>query len=236
VAARTRWSTQVPYSGLSPSGTARLYRIAEWFQESAVIASTEGGYPPQRYEQMGASWFVKELEVVIDQPIRYGAQIAVETWVSDLRRFRSHREYRVLDPEGRVVARGCADWLFLSMDPASRRVKPILPDDEMKSVFPRIDERVIDDQLELAIPDAPPSIEVVRKVRPTELDQHEHVNHTAYVAWIEDLDLPIRRVHLCFEKDARPGDELCVRAWFEGGRGVAEIRRGSERILSAAIA
>jgi acyl-CoA thioesterase FadM len=233
---RSRWTTEVPYSGLSPQGTARLYRVAEWFQESAVDASRLGGYPPEKYEEMGASWFVQELEVVIDHPIRFGEQITVETWVSDLRRFRTHREYRAYDRNGRIVARGCADWLFLSYDHETRRVKPRVPDEAMKAAFPRLDERVMVDQLELVVPESPAGVEMLRRVRPTELDQHQHVNHTAYVAWIEDLDLPIRRVHIRFEKDARPGDELSVRGWFDRGAGSVEIRRGDERILSAAIA
>jgi acyl-CoA thioesterase FadM len=233
---RTRWTTEVGYSGLTPSGTTRLNRVAEWFQDAAARASDEGGYPPERYREMGASWFVHELEVVIDQPIGYGEKITVETWVSDLRRFRSHREYRTSDASGRVLARGRADWLFLKLDPISRRVRPRVPDEAMKTAFPRIDEVVIKEPFEVVVPETAPSLEMSRRVRPTELDLHEHVNHTAYVAWLEDLGIPLHRVHMRFEKDARPNDELSVRAWLEGGEGVVEVLREDERILSARIA
>ncbi len=233
---RTRWSTEVAYSGLTPEGTVRLYRVAEWLQEAAVHASRTGGYPPSKYEEMGASWFVQDLDVVMDRPIEYGERITVETWVSDLRRFRTHREYLVFDADERVVARGRADWLFLQQDPISRRVKPMIPDGAMKAAFPIVDDHAIHDHLDLALPDAPPRIEMPRHVRATELDRHAHVNHTAYVAWIEDLDLPVRRARLRFEKDARPGDELLVRAWFDGRSGTGEARRGDTRILTAAFA
>src|SRR5688572_30515842 len=100
---RTRWTTEIGYSGLTPPGETRLYRIAEYFQEAAVHSSTAGGYPPARYQEMGKSWFVHELEVMIDHPVGYGEKIAVETWISDVRRFRTHREYLVFDGAGRVV-------------------------------------------------------------------------------------------------------------------------------------
>jgi acyl-CoA thioesterase FadM len=233
--ARTRWSTEVGYSGLSPSGATRMHRVAEWFQDAAVHASREGGYPPSRYETMGRSWFVKELELIVDHPIEYGETITVETWISDVRRFRSHREYRVFDGGGRVVARGRVDWLFLEQDPATRKVRPAIPDEEMVTAFPVVDERAIEDPLQLIIPDAPPTLEMHRVVRPSEIDRHDHVNHTAYVRWIEDLALPIQRIQLRFEKDARPGDELSVRAWFDGDRGFVEARRADGRILLAAL-
>jgi acyl-CoA thioesterase FadM len=231
---RSRWSTEVAYSGLTPEGTVRLNRVAEWFQEAAVHASLTGGYPPSRYEEMGASWFVSELEVAVDRPIGYGEKIEVETWISDLRRFRTHREYRVFDARGEIVARGRADWLFLQQDPVTRKIRPRLPDEPLKAAFPIIADRAMTDELDLELPSSAPKLEVVRTVRPTELDRHEHVNHTAYVAWLEDLELRARRVHIRFEKDARPGDEIALRVWSDGSRGIVEARRADVRILVAA--
>jgi hypothetical protein len=44
------------------------------------------------------------------------------------------------------------------------------------------------------------------------------------------------RAHAHPLRDARPGDELSVRAWFDGDRGVVEARRDDTRILVAGVA
>ena len=141
----------------------------------------------------------------------------------------------MFDREEKVIARGRIDWIFLEQDPATQRVRPVAPDQELVDAFPIIDDRAIADELSSVVPDRPPSVEMTRMVRPTEIDRYQHVNHTEYVRWIDDLGLPVRHVHLRFEKGARSGDQVTLRAWYEEGRGVVEIRRGDARISVAGV-
>jgi acyl-CoA thioesterase FadM len=236
---RTSWTTRAPYTAIGLDGHVRIARVAEWFQEAAVHASTAAGYPPSRYDELSASWIVRELEVVIDRPIAYDEAVTIETWVSDLRRFRSHRDYRVLDASGSVVARGRADWLFV--EEKKGRVRPKVPDDEMVAAFPPIAEIAVGGEIPLDEPTGEPFVRMKREVRASEIDRHFHVNHTAYVAWLEDVSLPVRvapprHVRLLYERDARLGDELEVRLHptAAGGHGI-QVFRNTERILLAVV-
>lgn len=188
-AERSTWTTTVGLSSEGPSGHVQPQRILEWMQEAAAHASFLGGYPPARYLELGASWFIHEIQLAVDRPIRCRDELTVETWVSDLRRFRSRRQYR-LTVGGVIVARAEADWLLLERDPDTGKIRPRHPDEALKAAFPRVPETVLlpgeipdlDDE-----PERAPDLDVdVRHVHPTEIDRHGHVNNVVYLRWVED--------------------------------------------------
>jgi len=240
----TTWRTEVGLSAVGPDGAAWPQRLLEWMQEAAALASTRGGFPPDRYTQMGAAWFIREIHLAVERAPRFGEALEVETWVADLRRFRSRREYR-MTVDGELVARGEVDWLFLEQDPKTRKVRPKHPDETMRAAFPIHSERVIDGA---EVPSWPapeagtPLPPFTRRVKPTEIDRHGHVNHVHYLTWVEDHARtaipscpPLSFVRLFYDADAKEADqlELSVRAledgWFH------RIARGDTQVLRALV-
>ena len=235
------YETRVRMSELGPEGRVLPHRVLEWMQEAAAFASYEAGYPPSRYRRMGAAWFIREILLSIDAPVEYGEPIRVDTWVSDLRRFRSRREYRVL-AAGRPVAVGQADWFFLSFGDEGRVLRPLRPDEDMKAAFPRRAEHVV---VPGRVPGWPKLDErdagwcSERTVQPLEIDHNGHVNHVHYLAWLEDQALaqgaaPLSSVRLHYENDARVGDPVTVSGGRVSGGTYHEVHRGSDRLLRAA--
>ena len=238
------WRTEVGLSAVGPDGAAWPQRLLEWMQEAAARASTQGGFPPDRYAQMGAAWFIREIHLAIDRPPRFGEQIAVETWVSDLRRFRSRRQYRMTVGD-ELVARGEVDWLFLEQDPVTKKVRPKHPDEAMKAAFPRHPEKVIDPEEVPGwpAPDAGTRLEPFRRrVKPTEIDRHGHVNHVHYLTWVEDHARmaiedckSLKFVRLFYDADAQPGDALDLSVadipdgWYH------RVHRGETSVLRAVV-
>lgn len=227
VTTHTTWRTEVGLSAVGPEGEAWPQRMLEWMQEAAARASTAGGYPPDRYAQMGAAWFIREIHLAVDRAPRFGEALEVETWVADLRRFRSRREYR-MRVGGEVVARGEVDWLFLEQDPVTRKVRPKHPDEAMRAAFPIHAERVIrpEEVPSWPTPEHGTALEPGhRRVEPTEIDRHGHVNHVHYLTWVEDHARtsvpscgPLSFVRLFYDADAKGGDvlDLSVRALEDG--------------------
>jgi acyl-CoA thioesterase FadM len=151
VEAQAVWRSEVRLSELDAQGRLLPHRALEWMQEAAAFASTRAGYPPERYRELGAAWFIREVQLSMVGAARYGEAVEVTTWVSDLRRFRSRRE-SVIRAGGRVIARGQADWLFLEQDPTTQRVRPRHPDEAMLEAFPRVPELAIPVEAQLASP------------------------------------------------------------------------------------
>lgn len=246
---RTEWRTEVGLTSEGPNGLVQPQRILEWMQEAAANASTIGGYPAERYKAMGAAWFIRELEIAVDRPIRYGEKIAVETWISQIRRFRTDREYRIarlVDGGREIVARGRVDWTLLALDRATMKVRPLRFDEEMLASFPMAKERVFEpgDLLEWGEePAIPPDLAAdTRLARPSELDSNGHVNHVVYLTWLEDQvrlalgdALELERVRIQFIADVRRGDTVSTSGWKGSDRIQQRITRRGEPIARAVM-
>jgi acyl-CoA thioesterase FadM len=234
-----QWRGAVRLSELGPEGWVWPHRYLEWMQEAAALASTAAGYPPERYQAMGAAWIVREICLAVDGAPAFGDPLEVDTWVSDLRRFRSHRQYRIR-AAGRVVARAEVEWLFLSLDQATQKVRPRHPDDAQRAAFPLWPERVLGpDEVPVwpAEVDPQPGLRRERRVEPTEIDRHGHVNHVHYLAWLEDQAReagtpgPLTFARLRYEADARPLDLLVEHLSAVDGGGYHRIHRGPDLVL-----
>jgi acyl-CoA thioesterase FadM len=242
---RALWRTEAPLSAEGPNGLVQPQRILEWMQEAAAHASRVAGYPPERYKEMGAAWFIREVVLVVDGEIRYGEKIAIETWIADNRRFRTHRQYRVTG-DGKVVARGEVDWTLLERDPATGKVRPLRFDDGMKAAFPVVPERVIRAGEVPELGEDPerafdlPSDE--RKVRPTEIDHNGHVNHVYYLEWLEDHArlglgdaLELQALRIAYVNDVRRAEKVSISGWSENGVLRQRIDRGDLAIARAVM-
>jgi acyl-CoA thioester hydrolase len=156
----------------------------QWFQEAAFEASAAGGFGMKEYDEMGAVWVMRGVDVEFLGNAHYLEEIEISTWVSDLHRVRSHREYqarRVSDHA--LLARARADWVFLDATTlALQRIPP-----EMGVRFEPNGQPAL---VPIRWPDLTAGkslghFEAARRVQMYELDQMQHVNNSVYVNWIE---------------------------------------------------
>jgi acyl-CoA thioester hydrolase len=87
----------------------------------------------------GCTWVVRSHRIEYLSPAFAGDRIDVHTWVANIRRVSSLRRYRfVRIQDGKVLARGETEWVFVSaVDGRPRsipdevsRCYPVLPDVE----------------------------------------------------------------------------------------------------------
>lgn len=73
----------------------------------------------------GAAWVVRSHKIEYLRPAFAGEKIAVLTWVSNFRKVRSLRKYRVFRVEDQaLLARGETDWVYLDAQSMKLRVIP----------------------------------------------------------------------------------------------------------------
>ncbi|HPO14881.1 MAG TPA: acyl-CoA thioesterase [Candidatus Hydrogenedentes bacterium] len=73
----------------------------------------------------GAAWVVRSHKIEYLRPAFAGETIAVLTWVSNFRKVRSLRKYRVFRVGDRVLlARGETDWVYLDAQSMKLRAIP----------------------------------------------------------------------------------------------------------------
>jgi len=84
-----------------------------WMQRAALAHSAAQGWPPERYEALGAGWVVRSHEIRYLQPAYVGQKIVVRTWVAGMKRVGSTRRYRI-ERDGQLLARAETHWAFVS--------------------------------------------------------------------------------------------------------------------------
>jgi acyl-CoA thioester hydrolase len=175
---------RVRSSELSRDGTVGHAVFLRWFQEAAFEASASLGYDMKKYDEMGAAWLMRGIDVEFLGEAHYPEAIAIKTWVSDFHRVRSHREYEARRAsDGALLARARADWVFLDSKIFAPRRVPA----EAVALFEPNGQPALEpiQWLDLSAGEPLGHFEATRRVQQYELDWMQHVNNAVYVNWIE---------------------------------------------------
>lgn len=95
-------------------GHAGNFHYVKWMQHAAVAHSTELGWSPERYDQLGAGWVVRSHKITYLIPAFEGDELVIRTWVANLRPAISLRMYEVRNQHGDLLARAETDWAFIN--------------------------------------------------------------------------------------------------------------------------
>jgi acyl-CoA thioester hydrolase len=155
-----------------------------YMQESAIEASADAGFGPLWYAEQGTAWVIRKLSIRYLQPARYRDELEVRTWVSDVRRATSTREYVITRVNDNArVARARVQWVYL--DARTGRLARLPPE-----IAGRFQPTGDAEELGIRIQKGERTEEAFRyrtrrRVQTFELDTLQHVNHAVYLNWIE---------------------------------------------------
>jgi acyl-CoA thioester hydrolase len=101
-----------------------------WMNAAALAHSAANGWLPQRYIELGSTWFARKHTIEYLAPCYEGEEITVETWIDDWQRIRSTRKYRFLrKKDGVTVAQAETLWAFVNLATGRpTRIPPIVTD------------------------------------------------------------------------------------------------------------
>lgn len=225
-----RFPTRAAHHEVGFGGELRPAALLRLLQEAAIEASNDAGYDEAWYRNAATQWVVRRTALEIDDGIRGGELLTVSTWVADFRRVLSRRRYELDGGDGRRIARGWSDWVYLDVG----RGRPTRVPAEMIAGFAaRTDEQPIDrTPLDLG---EPPEASFLygRPVLVRDLDGLGHANNAstvdlleeALIAALAERGFPIDRlvgegrlVRLCtldveYLAEARLGTTLECRLW-----------------------
>lgn len=108
-----------------------------WMQSAALAHSAAQGWPPERYEQLGAGWVVRSHEIKYLQSAFVDEPIVVRTWVADMSKVGSTRRYRIVRPhDACLLASAATRWAFVDFATGDLRRIP----EEVWQAFELADE------------------------------------------------------------------------------------------------
>ena len=164
-------------------GELRTPVLLRFLWQSASDASTAVGYDMEWYERAGTLWIIRRTRVEILAPVHYRDALTVRTWVADIRRVRSQRQYEVRKGDGDTVARATTDWVYVDLgrgalvQPPVEMQKALMPDGVTSQ--PRLPS--------LAAPPPATAERGMRRVEFADLDTVNHVNNAQYSIFVEQF-------------------------------------------------
>ena len=112
-----KYELTVTDDAIDGQGHVNNLEHVRWMQEAAVAHSAAQGWPSVRYRRLGAGWVVRSHKIEYLQPVFAGDRIVVYTWVSDFRKIRSLRKYKMVRmSDDRAVAVAETDWTFIGLE------------------------------------------------------------------------------------------------------------------------
>ena len=155
-------------------------------------------------------------------------QIRITTWVSDVTRAMTTRNFEVLDAEGHIIACAVTNWAMIDL--SARRMLDL-------HTLPAYNSMTQDFSLPASLPRRLPAPQCDRTASHTvaysDLDFNCHTNSVKYIQWALDT-LPIglfgekrfARTDINFMQETRHGDQLTI-ASATGDELLFEIRNAA---------
>ena len=181
--------------------------------------------------RQGIAWVLREQAMrVLHQPC-LGQALRVCTWPTRAERVLCHRDFRILDADGRVMALGTSSWFGLDL--GTRR--PRKAESFFSLPWELLPPPVFEDPLpELDAPGERADSET-RSVRASDIDALGHMNNLRYVDWVADHlarfgknETCPRCVRIRYAREVAAGDRVLVRHDMDGAGDIRVAMYGEE--------
>jgi len=124
-------SITVSKESIDENGHVNNVAYVQWMQDIAVEHyEAIGGISPM--QAVGGMWVVREHRVEYLLPAFAGEELEIRTWVENVRRVRSLRQYEfVRKADNKVLVKGETDWVFVDAKTGNPKAVP----DEVINTF-----------------------------------------------------------------------------------------------------
>lgn len=221
------------------TGRITFAALCRFAQESAGGHAERLGFGMERLAERNLAWVLREQAMHVSRRPGLGDALRILTWPTRAERILCHRDYRILDERGQLVALGTSAWLGLDL--ASRR--PCKAESFFHLPAEVMPAPVFGQPLPALQTPQDDCLSDIRTVRASDMDALGHMNNLRYLDWIADhlglfgMKTPFSRVRIRHAREVRGGDKVEVRhtvtedgavllqmRQFDGGREVCLAR------------
>ncbi len=212
----------VRYSELGRDSKMTLPALINYFQDCSIFQSEKLGIGMKYLADIHRVWLLSFWQIEINRYPCLGEKLKIYTWATEFSGFLGHRNFCMLDEEGKPAAEANSLWSYLDLDKGC----PARPGENEISLY--------------GIGDPLPMEKVSRKIplpehmteKPAfwaglcQIDTNQHVNNCQYVQMaMEALEIkePVHRVLVEYKKAALYQDKIIPKTAREKDRAVAEL-------------
>ena len=228
--------------GLSDIGNSNQLTnkaILKILENAGGMQSEELGLGINQVKNTGLSWIILAWKVkIIKRPI-YNENLLIKTWVQNINKVSTYRDYEIYDDKENLVAIASSKWILINI--YTGEIEKITNemiekyDPEQKSVF---EQKNIDKLIE------PKKYEykIECKITRSNIDINNHVHNLYYLDFAyEALPEEVYRAKECnnieimYKKQIKLGDEIICLYEKEEGKNIISIKSKDEKILHAIV-
>jgi len=197
-----------------PDEKVTAFSLLNYMQDAAVQHSRNSGYSIEDLFNMGLTWVLYQLHLVIEHRPKWNDTVVVQTWPYKLDRLHAIREFHITSPEGRVFARASSVWILIDF----QKKRPVRIPDVIHQAFPHVNRQAVPGEF-ARIPRI--SEEQFRKefsVRWSDLDSNHHANNTKFAEWCYEAvpaefhpKYEMHSLEILFKNEAHHGERLLTR-------------------------
>ncbi|ADQ78301.1 acyl-ACP thioesterase [Paludibacter propionicigenes WB4] len=160
---------------------ATMSSLGDILLTTAQFNADDNGFGLRRLNEMDCSWVLTRMAIEMNRFPEQYENIEVETWVEEVGRANTTRNFCIRDAKGEIIGNACSVWVFFDMK--TRRAKDLQTLEGIHD-FANGEEGLIDKPIKLGAVDGDEYDGF--KVKYSDIDINGHVNSIRYIQWISD--------------------------------------------------
>jgi len=148
---------------------------------TAGYNADDNGFGLRRLHEMDCAWVLSRLAIEMTRFPEQYEKISVETWVEEVGRANTTRNFCIRDAKDEIIANACSEWVFFDMK--TRRAKDLLTLDGIHE-FANGEHGLIEKPVKLGAVEG--SDYDGFKVKYSDIDINGHVSSMRYIQWVSD--------------------------------------------------
>lgn len=200
-------------------GKIKLGSILNYLQEVASEHAARLGASVIDLFPKNLTWVLSRYHLKILSYPSWGETIQIITWPSGIYNLFALREFEILNDKNEILAFVTSSWILLDF----KKKQPVRPEEHLHK-FPRKIERAIPDNFESLPVIEKVNFELPFRIRMSDLDLNQHVNHVSYIEWaMETMPPEILKkyqpiqLEISFRGEAFYGDRVLSRTQIVNG-------------------
>ena len=148
---------------------------------TAGLNADDNGFGLRRLHEMQCAWVLSRMSIEMNRFPEQYETISVETWVEEVNRVNTIRNFCIRDEKNEIIGNACSVWVMFDM--ISRRAKDL---HTLEGIHEYATGKV-------GLIEKPGKLEMVEgedydgfKVKYSDIDINGHVNSIRYIQWISD--------------------------------------------------
>lgn len=191
---------------------ATIFAMGDYVLHTAGEDADQNGFGIRALNDGNMSWVLSRMAIEINRYPNEYEQFVIETWVGDIGRLMTTRNFVIKDTSGEVIGGACTQWAMIDLNtrgPLDLRTNP----DYISAI--REEEPPITRPTKVAKVDG--ELCEQRTIKYSDIDFNQHTNSMRYVQWMVDTqplemltNRRLQRLDINFMHETRYADQIAL--------------------------